>query len=721
MFFRILQTVSLALIFGFAACPSFGQDWTPKPVATDHLVRMPGTQPAQGVSLESPNRCLNCHAGYDAAVEPGGNWKGSMMSQAARDFLFWSCLAVAAQDSIWALGNPNATDICLRCHFPAGWLDGRSDPTNASAMTGADFDGVHCDFCHSAYDPLFAATHNGTREGSDWLNYWDETNASGTPSQSAANATRSADWTVAAALKLFNGADFYTEATPGLPLPFSPDYTENASGQYFVSGSGHKRAPFADASARHTMYYSRYHKSRYFCSTCHDVSNPILANLNDSTTQPLTTEKKAAHSFYHVERTFSEFMLSAYGQQGGAAGTGPYAPTVFTTSQPGNFIASCQDCHMRDVSGKGCDKADGIDRPAGSTEHPKSGQPLHDMTGGNVFVSNVLASAVTGSPNFDATNRALLNQGPAILTLDLGAGQGIDPVKLLAGATRAQQQLQRAASILNLDYYHVTGELTFRVQNQTGHRLISGFPEGRRMFVNVKAYDEAGNLLYEVNPFDAAAGTLKGLSYSYSDIDTFTPLLPAPQAINPATARHVPELVYEMHPSSSLTGEEKTFHFALSDGRRKDNRIPPKGFDIANAASRISMPVWDGVSAPGYFTPAEYAGGHDDVALTIAPGATTVTVSLMYQTTSREYMEFLRNEINGTGTLTLASPSPHGLAAYRAQTDPFFSQLKAWGPTIWRLWKHNYQQGIAGAVPIKMTEAVFSAPVPVMVTRFMVE
>ncbi|MFZ9012206.1 MAG: hypothetical protein ACO20W_09980, partial [Anaerohalosphaeraceae bacterium] len=81
------------------------------PVSDDPLVRMPGTQPGQ-VTLESPNRCLNCHAGYNTSVEPGFGWKGSMMAQSARDFLFWACMTVAAQDSQWAPGRPNATDIC---------------------------------------------------------------------------------------------------------------------------------------------------------------------------------------------------------------------------------------------------------------------------------------------------------------------------------------------------------------------------------------------------------------------------------------------------------------------------------------------------------------------------------------------------------------------------------------------------------------------------------
>ncbi|MEN3001072.1 MAG: hypothetical protein ABDI19_04425 [Armatimonadota bacterium] len=122
--------------------------WTPLPVREDPLVRMPGTQPDQGVLLEGPNRCQNCHSGYDPVAEPWFMWQGSMMAQSARDPLFWACLTVAIQDSIWAIGHPNGADICLRCHMPHGWLEGRSDPVNASRMTRDDFDGVHCDVCH---------------------------------------------------------------------------------------------------------------------------------------------------------------------------------------------------------------------------------------------------------------------------------------------------------------------------------------------------------------------------------------------------------------------------------------------------------------------------------------------------------------------------------------------------------------------------------------------
>jgi hypothetical protein len=675
--------------------------WNPLAVVDDPLVRMPGTQPGQ-ISLESPTRCLNCHAGYHEAVEPGFNWKGSMMAQSARDFLFWSCLTVGAQDSIWALGTPNATDICVRCHFPKGWLEGRSDPTNATLMTGADFDGVQCDFCHRMWDPHFETTYAGTREGSDWLGYWDETNASDTPSQPAADETYASDAATAQSTLQFNGANFFTNNLP------PTNYTEAGSGQYYVSPDAGKRASFADASARHRMFYSRFHKSKFMCATCHDVSNPILANLglsglpDDGT--GLITEQYSAADYFHVERTFSEFMLSDYGQQGGAPTNQDFqdqgAPDI-------THAAKCQDCHMRDVTGAGADKRDAVVRPDQSVEHPQSGQPLHDLTGGNVWVSTVLASAVPGSPNYELYNDQQLNQGPAALTLDLTQGEGIDPVALLAGADRARQQLLLAATIKGLAYDPATGTLSFQVQNNSGHKLISGFPEGRRMFVNVKAYDAGGGVIYEVNPYDEAAGTLKGLSYPYLGQG-----LPDPQPLVGGET-YVDELVYEMKPSSTdLTGETKTFHFALATGRYKDNRIPPRGFDIANAGDRLAQPVIGGSEVPNHFTIAEYAGGYDDVSLTIPTGATSVEVNLYYQTTSREYIEFLRDEIKGTGNLTLSSPTPSGEPnAYVVQTDPFFNQLKAWGDTIWNLWTFN--MNVDGAAPFLMAQATMgTAPPP---------
>lgn len=689
-----LRPSSTLLALALAAAPIAAFAWESKIVQYDPLVRMPGTQPRPDLQIENASNCMGCHSGYAPLIEAGFTWKGTMMAQSARDPFFWAALTVAAQDSIWALGNPNGTDICLRCHMPKGWLEMRSDPTSGAGMSDGDFDGVQCDFCHRMFDPFFQDTYDGKREGNAWATYWDETNMSSTPSNVAAQSTLQEDIVQSNFHGLFNGTNMYGADH----RPVQSGYVENASGQYYVSSRKERRASFADADGFHPMLYSRYHKSKYYCSTCHDVSNPALANLTFSATMPndgttvLPTESKAPSEYFHAERTFSEFMLSDYGLPGGSPGVGPYSPDKFETAQPGNAIASCQDCHMPDGVGPGAAIVGAIIRPQGSTEHPSSGQPIHDLTGGNVFVPWLLASTVPSSPNYDMTNAMLLGQGSAKLTMVLDEGLKLDASALLAASYRAKSTLQKAATIVDLSYDAASGATSFKLRNNTGHKLITGYPEGRRMFVNVRLH-KGTQLVHEVNPYDATAATLKGLDLADS---------PSSPPLGAAETRD-DSLVYEAKMMSSLTGQTKSFHFLLSDERGKDNRIPPKGFRIADANKRIADPVWQGAPDPNYFTAAEYAGGFDQINLTLPAGATRVDVRVYYQTTSREYAEFLRDEINGTAT-SLGSPTPSGEPkAYIAQTDPFFSQLAAWGDTIWQLWLHN--KDVPGAAPIEMAHA----------------
>jgi hypothetical protein len=523
-----------------------------------------------------------------------------------------------------------------------------------------------------------------------------------TTSSTQASGTRSADLVASHEIALFNGNDFYDTSS----LPVNSGWDENGGGQFFMPADDTRRGPFADAASPHGFHYSRYHKSRYFCSTCHDVTNPVLANLAQANAVPgdgttlLVSETTPGYALAHVERTFSEFMLSAYGQQGGAPGTGPFAPEVFETSVADNSIARCQDCHLPDTSGAAC-KSGGVLRPGESTEHATSGLPHHDLTGANLWVGRILASTDPKSPNHDTTNEDLLTGRAGALTMDPDAGEGLDPAALLAGADRALANLQNAAALEALQWEGVGGVLSLRVRNHTGHKLISGFPEGRRMWLNVHVFDAADALIWEINPYDGDASTLKGLPYSYDDPDG---ILPDPVPLS-AAEQHVDEVVYEMVPSGSLTGEDHTFHFALADGRHKDNRIPPPGFDIAAASDRKCQPVWEGADRTDLFTAEEYGGGYDRVELDLSAMAgvpARFEIRLLYQVTSREYVEFLRDEIAGTGG-TLTGTGSGGDPPYIIQTDAFFDGLRAWGQTMWQLWRHN--RHLAGAAPVEMTSA----------------
>ncbi len=690
-----VNSVVLVAIGSFIAVTAFS--WTPKLVEDDPLVRMPGTQPGQVVDLESDKQCLSCHAGGLYEME---KWQGSLMAQAGRDPLFWAGLTVAAQDAIWALGTPNAADICIRCHFPQGWMDGRSDPVNASLMRGEDYEGVTCKVCHYMYDPFFETTYNGSREGNDWANYWDET---GALAQTEAAKTYRADTNAAALITYFNGNPFFSNNVPA-----SATYLENGGGHMFLitdnldtRKSDAKRGPFADADGKHEQLYSRYHKSKYFCGTCHDISNPALANIdyigtNASHGVILPSESQPAYSYAHVERTFSEFMLSNFGLQGGAEGTGPYHPSQFSTSRAGNKIATCQDCHFRDVDGTKAANS-GVVRPNNSTTHPMSGVPAHRMIGGNLWVPYLLASIVPTSPNYDATNEALLKQGPAALTLDFSQGMALNPTILLETISESAQMLQDSISMTNANYSLESSEFTLRLQNHTGHKLISGYPEGRRMFLNIKAYAN-DQLIYEINPYDYNVGTLKGLQNSQS----------SPELSD--WEEYEDELVYEVHQGSTILGVDETFHMALATHRYKDNRILPRGFRVEEAAQRLCEPVWHGHSdtnfhsSENYYTQAEYEGGYDEIEVDLPEGTDRIEAALYYQTTSREFIEFLRDEINGTnGTLPNVAGAGGDLP-YLAQTDPFFSGMAAWGDTIWQLWEHN--KDVAGAAPVLMTNTL---------------
>jgi hypothetical protein len=234
---------------------------------------------------------------------------------------------------------------------------------------------------------------------------------------------------------------------------------------------------------------------------------------------------------------------------------------------------------MRDVSGAGC-----------NTGPNRDDLPLHDLTGGNAFLADVLPYFYPGE---------------------------IDPVEMADAKARAISMLQLAAS---LEGTPEDFGLTVRVTNETAHKLPSGYPEGRRIWLHVEAVDEGGSQVFESGHWDPATGEL-----SHDE-----------QA-----------KIYEIKPglSDAVAGllglpVGPSFHFVLNDTVYNDNRIPPRGFTNAAFEQVQSAPV-------GY----TYADGQywDDTQYFLPASAETAHVTLYYQTTSKEYIEFLRDE-NMTNT-----------------------------------------------------------------------
>jgi hypothetical protein len=594
-------------------------------VPTD--VELPGTQPGEVGALDAATNCDNCHGDRAGGVEISHEWRGSMMSHAGRDPIFWATMAIAEQDF------DGSGDLCLRCHATAGWLAGRSTPTDGSGLAANDDDGVECSYCHSLTNP-----DKSEHLGEQFAPYL--ANDEGTP-----------------------------------PVGYY------GSGMGVLWGGGEKLGPYANAVPKHQFLASSFHRDVDFCGTCHDVSNSVVGNLahnggvQETADPPVANgvlggpvDGKAAfnnppYAYGIVERTFSESKsgrlietrVGAYGTlpaelQAGAiaeaynrsiaAGTGG----DYEDGAPRYF--SCQTCHMGPTQGIGCNKQ-GV--PV------RKDLPTHDMTGGNYWMASVIQY-------LDGLGK-----------LRLGGGLSIDEIAGLdAGALRAKHNLENAASLA------VTGT-TLRITNLTGHKLISGYPEGRRMWINVKWYgagavllredgaygplvDEQGNPVEVVNPANGQSVHVQ----SILDLDDpHTRIYEVHHALTQEWANQLLGLGYPAdlplsfdrytgavaHTLGELGAEaagsyEESFHFVLNNKVVSDNRIPTYGmrYDVARERNVLPVPL-DQYGNPG---PGGEYQHWDDVALDPPVGWANATVTLFYQPTSWEYIQFLNLANDGS-------------------------------------------------------------------------
>jgi len=180
------------------------------------------------------------------------------------------------------------------------------------------------------------------------------------------------------------------------------------------------------------------------------------------------------------------------------------------------------------------------------------------------------------------------------------------------------------------------------ITNRTGHKLPTGYPEGRRMWIQVVAKDEFGGVVYESGAYDASTGVLT------HDEDAI--VYEAELGISPALAAAL---------SAGPGGP--SFHFALNDSVYKDTRIPPLGFTNTAFDAFGGKPVDDSQPAP------RYADGEnwDTATYGLPATARSVIVTLYYQTTSKEYVEFLHSEnsTNSAGQVMYDAWVANGRAA----------------------------------------------------------
>ena len=282
------------------------------------------------------------------------------------------------------------------------------------------------------------------------------------------------------------------------------------------------------------------------------------------------------HTFGHIERTYSEWSLSDYARQG----------------------QSCQSCHYKQVEGGG--------QATRFANQHRGYFVTHGPVGGSIWAQDV--------------------------TLMFWGNKELDSKAIDLGKKRALTQLREAATLSLVPAESTKAIL--RVTNLTGHKLPTGYPEGRRMWLNIKFLNSEGTVLKEIGKYGLKEDTLLDKPVK------------VPTILDPEVAR-----VYECIPAISDKQAEKynktpgkSFHFVLNDIIAKDNRIPPKGFNNSQFDEHLSAPV-DAAYEDGQYW--------DDVELELPADCKKIVVNLLYQSVSWEYLKFLveENKTDNSGKL----------------------------------------------------------------------
>lgn len=372
--------------------------------------------------------------------------------------------------------------------------------------------------------------------------------------------------------------------------------------------------------------------SSAMCGSCHDVSAPRIPG---GKTLVLADGTDTGNPF-PVERTYSEWLNSDHADLILATPWEPGAPDLSSGQ-------TCQNCHMP--------LAEDTHARAARQGAPgsRAGQlPVHEFAGGNTWMPAVL----------DAQYGASLNRSAAFArTVELATTMLRSSAQLTTQATRSEDRL----------------DVAVRVTNLSGHKLPTGYAEGRRMWLNLLVRDASGSVVFESGRYDQQEARLQ------EDVQLRTY-----------------EVVHgEWHDNTCVTSENglPVFHFVLSNCIARDTRIPPLGF--RGGADVELQPVGRDYpeTSPGSGRLVNYDHVEYLVPLgTDSTGPFTVTASLYYQTATREYIDFLSREAQNN-----AMPSENELCD---RSVTWGAADRSRGAYMQWLWENNGK-----SAPVEMTSS----------------
>lgn len=443
---------------------------------------------------------------------------------------------------------PDSGEFCLRCHTSSGWYAGRSTTSDGSSLLPSDI-------------------RNGV---------------------SCQMCHRMVDPIPSTTDQAVSIDSEIRNSLVSLPPQDHP-----ASAMIILDPQDRRRGPFdlgtqfTFHSAYQTDFLSQSNdaiKESSLCGSCHNIDNPILSWDSVRSQYWPNDMDTAAPSFsngdlFPIERTYDEWLYSDF------ASTGVFAPQ-FAGSKPDQIVRSCQDCHMP--------------RMTGSAALPEFNPVYRDCQTTGCLPEHSFATANTWLPQ--------LLQDPSWRLSSSSDAEFLDHTLQL------NQLFLRKAASLDVSFTGSGNNRFARVSvtNETGHKLPTGYPEGRRMWIYIKAINQSGQVVFESGKYD---WTLQELI-----MDPYIKVYETKQGITTELANLL----------GIPSGE--SFNFILNNTILKDNRIPPRGVTNQEYNQPGLQTIGADYSDNQYWDITDYP---------IPLETSSVTVILYYQTASNDYIQFL--------------------------------------------------------------------------------
>lgn len=446
---------------------------------------------------------------------------------------------------------------CAQCHSNSTTRELSNDTYAASMMRLASVDPIYLAALEIAYEDAPGETESCIR--CHTFSGWSE--GRGTPGDGSALQTSDLHGIA---------CDTCHRQDPDPTLVFDADresdvvraeWLDYGNAELSIAGIA-RRGTFDNAAGnvKHSSLRDPLFEKSVVCAQCHTVSGPFPRVDIDT--------GAVVSSILPEQRTFKEWAQSSFAAPGGK---------------------SCQDCHMP-VSSTGPVLVNG-----GSVE----AREIHDHTfvGGN-HIAQVMTAA----------------RGTASLPDEMNGVPFAAPIARQKNIEFLQTETAELSVVENAPS---EGVVRVKVENKTGHKLPTGYSEGRRLWLEHDIRSADGSVIAHKGAVDSAT-------------HSFQP-------------DQIPEALWEIVLGSP--DGQPSFRFLKSDRILKDSRIPPKGFVPDGETAPVGR-VFDTL-------PDGSLANYDTVELETVDGCypQRIHIQLRFQTSSGEFLKFLIDNATENGPI----------------------------------------------------------------------